>query len=73
MFQFVDAGGGYYRLRARHSGKVADVYGAPTANGAQVVQWSDNGGTKGQQRRDLDQRHQPRGSGPQQPRPDQDR
>jgi aryl-phospho-beta-D-glucosidase BglC (GH1 family) len=36
QFQFVDAGGGYYQLRARHSGKVIDV--SSTANGADVVQ-----------------------------------
>ena len=29
QFQFVDSGGGYYRLRARHSGKVLDVYEPP--------------------------------------------
>ncbi|NGY59444.1 alpha-L-arabinofuranosidase [Lentzea sp. NEAU-D13] len=48
QFQFVDAGGGYYRLRARHSGKVADVRGASTADGAAVVQWADSGGTNQQ-------------------------
>ncbi len=41
QWQFVDSGGGYYRLRSRHSGKVLDVTGASTANGAAVVQWSD--------------------------------
>jgi endo-1,4-beta-xylanase len=35
----------YYRLVARHSGKVAGVAGASTANGARVVQWSSNGST----------------------------
>jgi hypothetical protein len=48
QFQFVDAGGGYYKLRVRHSGKVADVQGASTADGAGMVQWADNGGTNQQ-------------------------
>jgi GH43 family beta-xylosidase len=42
QWQFVDSGGGYYRLRSRHSGKVLDVEGASTADGANVVQWSDS-------------------------------
>lgn len=41
QFQFVDSGGGYYRLKARHSSKVVDVSGASTADGAQIVQWTD--------------------------------
>ncbi|WP_307867775.1 family 43 glycosylhydrolase [Umezawaea beigongshangensis] len=41
QWQFVDSGGGYYRLRSRHSGKVLDVSGASTANGAALVQWTD--------------------------------
>jgi lysophospholipase L1-like esterase len=36
QFQFVDSGGGYFQLRARHSGKVIDV--SSTADGADVVQ-----------------------------------
>ncbi|WP_086663495.1 non-reducing end alpha-L-arabinofuranosidase family hydrolase [Lentzea kentuckyensis] len=48
QFQFVDAGGGYYKLRVRHSGKVADVLGASTADGAAMVQWADNGGSNQQ-------------------------
>src|SRR5262245_44204546 len=27
QWQFVDSGGGYYRLKSRHSSKVLDVYG----------------------------------------------
>jgi hypothetical protein len=34
----------YYRLTARHSGKVMDVIGASTANNAEVKQWTWNGG-----------------------------
>ncbi|MEV8443751.1 RICIN domain-containing protein [Actinosynnema sp. NPDC051121] len=41
QFQFVDSGGGYYRVRSRYSGKVVDVSGSSTANGADVVQWTD--------------------------------
>jgi beta-xylosidase len=52
QFQFVDAGGGYYKLRVRHSGKVVDVLGASIADGASVVQWTDNGGSNQQFRLD---------------------
>lgn len=48
QFQFVDAGGGYYRVKARHSSKVLDVSGASTADGAAVQQWSDHGGANQQ-------------------------
>jgi lysophospholipase L1-like esterase len=41
QFQFVDSGGGYYRVKSRYSGKVVDVSGGSTANGADVVQWTD--------------------------------
>jgi alpha-galactosidase len=34
-----------YTLTARHSGKLADVFNASTADGANVVQWSANGQT----------------------------
>jgi hypothetical protein len=34
----------YYRITARHSGKVMDVVSANTANNAEVKQWSWNGG-----------------------------
>ncbi len=33
QWQFVDSGGGYYRLKSRLSGKVLDVYNFSTANG----------------------------------------
>ncbi|MEU4745566.1 RICIN domain-containing protein [Actinosynnema sp. NPDC023658] len=42
QFQFLDSGGGYFRLKSRYSGKVVDVSGSSTANGADVVQWTDN-------------------------------
>ncbi|MEU4690034.1 RICIN domain-containing protein [Actinoplanes sp. NPDC023714] len=42
QWQFVDSGGGYYRLKSRHSGKVLDVSGASTADGGAIVQWTDN-------------------------------
>ena len=48
QWQFVDSGGGYYRLRSRHSGKVLDVYNFSTANGAAIVQWADGNGTNQQ-------------------------
>ncbi|MEW2331626.1 RICIN domain-containing protein [Micromonospora chersina] len=48
QWQFVDSGGGYYRLRSRGSGKVLDVSGGSTADGAPVVQWSDHNGTSQQ-------------------------
>ncbi|MCO8275218.1 RICIN domain-containing protein [Actinoplanes sp. TRM 88003] len=48
QWQFVDSGGGYYRLKSRLSGKVLDVAGASTANGAAINQWSDANGTNQQ-------------------------
>ncbi|WP_433019677.1 non-reducing end alpha-L-arabinofuranosidase family hydrolase [Kribbella sp. CA-294648] len=48
QFQFVDSGGGYYRLRARHSAKALDVFNFSTADGAGIVQWSDHNGTNQQ-------------------------
>ncbi|MEV7808836.1 family 43 glycosylhydrolase [Microbispora sp. NPDC088329] len=41
QWQFVDSGGGYYRLRSRHSGKVVDISGRSTADGADVIQYVD--------------------------------
>ena len=41
QWQFVDAGGGYYRIKSRHSGKVLDVHNWSTANGGAIVQWAD--------------------------------
>ncbi|MFI9639980.1 non-reducing end alpha-L-arabinofuranosidase family hydrolase [Micromonospora sp. NPDC051925] len=48
QWQFVDSGGGYYRLKSRLSGKVLDVSGKSTADGGPIVQWTDNNGTNQQ-------------------------
>src|SRR5881396_229897 len=48
QFQFVDAGGGNYKLRARHSGKLVEVGGLSTADGANILQWPDWGGSNQQ-------------------------
>ncbi|WP_246090636.1 RICIN domain-containing protein, partial [Nonomuraea deserti] len=45
QWQFVDSGGGYYRIKSRHSGKVLDVHNWSTANGGAIVQWTDHNGT----------------------------
>ncbi|WDZ82869.1 RICIN domain-containing protein [Micromonospora cathayae] len=50
QWQFVDSGGGYYRVKSRHSGKVLDVANVSTANGATVHQWTDHNGTNQQWR-----------------------
>ncbi|WP_406054649.1 non-reducing end alpha-L-arabinofuranosidase family hydrolase [Streptomyces sp. NBC_01077] len=50
QWQFVDSGGGYYRIKSRHSGKVLDVQGGSAANGAAIVQWADANGTNQQWR-----------------------
>ena len=47
-FRFVDSGGGHYRLKAQHSGKVLDVYNYSTADGAAIVQRSDLNGANQQ-------------------------
>ena len=44
QWQFVDSGGGYYRIKSRHSGKVLDVYNFSTADGGAIVQWADGNG-----------------------------
>ncbi|MFD1147897.1 family 43 glycosylhydrolase [Saccharothrix hoggarensis] len=48
QWQFVDSGGGYYRLRSVHSGKVLDIAAASTADGANVALWTDHNGTNQQ-------------------------
>ncbi|WP_329792100.1 glycoside hydrolase N-terminal domain-containing protein [Lentzea sp. DG1S-22] len=48
QFDFLDSGGGYYRVRARHSGLVLQVAG--TATGADVTQQTDTGATSQQWR-----------------------
>ncbi|MFC7641182.1 non-reducing end alpha-L-arabinofuranosidase family hydrolase [Streptosporangium lutulentum] len=50
QWQFVDSGGGYYRVKSRHSGKVLDVHNFSTANGGAIVQWADLNGTNQQWR-----------------------
>ncbi|WP_408996697.1 non-reducing end alpha-L-arabinofuranosidase family hydrolase [Streptomyces scabiei] len=50
QWQFVDSGGGYYRVKSRHSGKVLDVHKLSTANGGSIVQWADLNGTNQQWR-----------------------
>ncbi|ELS51542.1 putative Alpha-N-arabinofuranosidase [Streptomyces viridochromogenes Tue57] len=50
QWQFVDAGGGYYRIKSRHSGKVLDVHNWSTANGGSIVQWTDLNATNQQWR-----------------------
>ncbi|SFR02943.1 Ricin-type beta-trefoil lectin domain-like [Lentzea waywayandensis] len=48
QWQFVDSGGGYYRVKSRLSGKVLDVYNFSTADGGNIVQWADGNGTNQQ-------------------------
>ncbi|WP_249667394.1 non-reducing end alpha-L-arabinofuranosidase family hydrolase [Cellulomonas fengjieae] len=48
QWQFVESGGGYYRLKSRLSGKVLDISGRSTADGAAVIQWSDANSTNQQ-------------------------
>ncbi|MDN3239687.1 non-reducing end alpha-L-arabinofuranosidase family hydrolase [Glycomyces tritici] len=48
QFQFVDAGGGYFRIKARHSGKVLDVSSWSTADHAAIHQWTDHNGANQQ-------------------------
>jgi len=52
QFDFLDAGGGYYRVRARHSGLVLQV--ASSSTGADVTQQTDTNATA-QQWRVVDQ------------------
>lgn len=46
QFDFLDAGGGFYRIRARHSGLVLQVTG--TGTGADITQQPDTGATSQQ-------------------------
>jgi hypothetical protein len=48
QWQFVDSGGGYYRLKSKNSGKVLEVANWSTADGGRVQQWTDNNGTNQQ-------------------------
>ncbi len=40
--------GGTYKLLSRYSGKALDAYGAGTANGTQIIQWTYGGGANQQ-------------------------
>ena len=40
-----DAGDGYFKIKAKHSELVLDIYGKSTDNGAKVVQWTDSHST----------------------------
>jgi PKD repeat protein len=46
QFDFLDSGGGYYRIRARHSGLVLQV--ASNSSGADITQQPDSGATSQQ-------------------------
>ncbi|MFF0477733.1 non-reducing end alpha-L-arabinofuranosidase family hydrolase [Streptomyces sp. NPDC004284] len=50
QWQFVDSGGGYFRIKSRLSGKVLDVQNGSTADGGAIVQWTDLNGTDQQWR-----------------------
>jgi cytochrome c len=52
QFDFLDSGGGYYRIRSRNSGLVLQV--ASSSSGADITQQSDSGATS-QQWRVVDQ------------------
>jgi len=49
QWQFSQGRDGYFEIRARHSGKVMDVANYDTADGATVIQQSDNGSTDNQE------------------------
>lgn len=40
-FKFIDVGGGYYNMIARHSGRAVDVIGAGTGDGVGIQQWDN--------------------------------
>jgi GH43 family beta-xylosidase len=48
QWQFVDSGGGYYRLKSKHSNKVLQISGGSTADAADLVQWADSNATSQQ-------------------------
>ncbi|MFE9751171.1 PQQ-dependent sugar dehydrogenase [Saccharothrix saharensis] len=50
QFRLADSEGGHVRLINRASGKAVDVLDFSTADGAQVIQWPDTGGTNQQWR-----------------------
>jgi hypothetical protein len=48
QWQFVDSGGGHYRLKSKSSGKVLDVDNWSAADGGKIQQWTDLNGTNQQ-------------------------
>ncbi|MBY8852893.1 RICIN domain-containing protein, partial [Saccharothrix sp. MB29] len=48
QFRLADSDGGHVRLLNRAGGKAVDVLDFSTADGAQVIQWPDTGGTNQQ-------------------------
>ena len=52
QWRLIYAGGGYYALQVRHSGKCLDVRGASMQDAADVIQYSCHGGTNQQWRFD---------------------
>ncbi|MGX7829706.1 RICIN domain-containing protein, partial [Actinokineospora sp. 24-640] len=48
QWQFLDSGGGHYRLKSRHSGKVLDIPNSSTTDGTAIQQWTDHNGTNQQ-------------------------
>ena len=48
LVSFWAATGGYFNLKARHSGKCLDVVNANTADGADIQHYTCNGGTNQQ-------------------------
>lgn len=48
QFRFIDAGGGYYRIQARHTNQVLDVWEQNRDNGATIAQYTDQNSTNQQ-------------------------
>jgi lysophospholipase L1-like esterase len=48
QFRFVDVGGGYFKIQARHSNLLLSVRDSSRNDGADIVQWSDTGGANQQ-------------------------
>jgi rhamnogalacturonan endolyase len=48
QFRFVDSGGGHFRIQARHSSLVLDVWEQNPDNGATIAQYTDQNGTNQQ-------------------------
>jgi arabinan endo-1,5-alpha-L-arabinosidase len=45
QYSFVNAGSGYYNVKVLLSGMVLDVQNKSTADNAQIIQYTSNGGT----------------------------